>query len=216
LYTFQNVCKLPAMRRTKEEAARTRDAIVEAALACFDRHGIGGTTLDQIAAAAGVTKGAIYWHFKGKREIFEAIRDAIAVPLIEEADTTLLHGGEGSALTRLEAFLAGMLSTLQRDRRRSTALGIMQFKCEYVDGLEIELVTSRRNTGRLIKAFQAAYTEAREAGEVRACVEPKVAAAETMMFFTGLVRLWLLDKGTLGLRGNARLAIAAHLQSKRA
>src|SRR5262245_49655740 len=51
------------MRRTKEEAALTRAAIVEAGLACFDRHGINGTTLDDIAAEAGVTKGAIYHHF---------------------------------------------------------------------------------------------------------------------------------------------------------
>ena len=43
------------MRRTKEEAARTRAAIVEAALACFDRHGIAGTTMDNIAATARVT-----------------------------------------------------------------------------------------------------------------------------------------------------------------
>ena len=57
------------MRRTKEEAARTRRDIVEAALACFDSHGIAGTTLEQIAAEAKVTKGAVYWHFTGKAEI---------------------------------------------------------------------------------------------------------------------------------------------------
>ncbi len=202
------------MRRTKEEAARTRDSIVEAALACFERHGIGGSTLDQIAAEAGVTKGAIYWHFRGKREIFEAIRDDIAIPLLDRADTTLLHGGDGTALSRIEAFLAAMVDTLERDKRRSRALGIMQFKCEYVDAMEEELATARRNTGKIVKAFAAAYEEARLAGEVAPGLVPAVAAAETLMFFNGLIRMWLLDRGSLGLRKNARAAVRAHVSSR--
>lgn len=203
------------MRRTKEEAARTRGAIVEAGLACFDRHGIAGSTLDQIAAEAGVTKGAIYWHFKGKREIFEAIRDDIAGPLLDLADTTLLHGGAGGALERIQSYLLEMLKTLERDRRRTCALGIMQYKCEYVNGLEVELVAARRNTGRIGKAFEAAYEEARRAGDLGKSVVPRIAAAETLMFFSGLVRMWLLDRGSLGVRKHAREAIRAHVESKR-
>ena len=81
LYTFQSERKSDPMRRTKEEAARTREAIVEAALGCFDRRGIAHTTLDEIAAAAGVTQGAVYHHFSGKAEILRTIRDCVTVSI---------------------------------------------------------------------------------------------------------------------------------------
>src|SRR5689334_18537151 len=84
LYTFQNVCKRGRMRRTKEEAAKTRDAIVEAALACFDARGIAHATLDEIAAKAGVTKGAVYHHFGGKPEILHEIRMRVSLPLLDK------------------------------------------------------------------------------------------------------------------------------------
>src|SRR5204862_195051 len=81
------------MRRTKEEAALTRDAIVDAALRCFDEQGIAHATLDGIAAGAGVTKGAVYHHFKGKGEILHEIRERVSLPLLDTADTTLLAAG---------------------------------------------------------------------------------------------------------------------------
>src|SRR4051812_45109440 len=101
------------MRRTKEEAALTRAGIVEAGLACFDRHGIAGTTLDEIAAEAGVTKGAIYHHFDGKQAILHELREQVTLPLLDEADTALLHRSEGSALDRVERFLVGVLESLE-------------------------------------------------------------------------------------------------------
>src|SRR5258705_8189039 len=118
------------MRRTKEDAAPPRAAIVDPALSCFDRHGIAGSTLDQIAAAAGVTKGAIYHHFTGKREILHEIREQVSLPLLDAADTVLLHAGTTPALERVERFLLGVLGTLENDHRKRRALAVMQFKCE--------------------------------------------------------------------------------------
>jgi AcrR family transcriptional regulator len=60
-------------RRT--QAARTEattSALVDAARELFARHGYDGTSLDAVATRAGVTKGAVYHHFEGKRQLFEA------------------------------------------------------------------------------------------------------------------------------------------------
>src|SRR5512147_2439310 len=105
------------MRRTKEEAARTRAAIVDAGLECFDRLGIAGTTLDAVAAAAGVTKGAVYHHFRGKRAILQELREQVSLPLLDRADTGLLRAGPMPALERVERFLLGVLDGLERDAR---------------------------------------------------------------------------------------------------
>lgn len=215
LYTFQNVCKF-AMRRTKEEAAHTRAAIIEGALRCFDRHGIASSTVDQIAAESGVTKGAVYHHFPGKPGIIRAIRDELTLPLLDEADTALLNAGELPALDRVERFLLGLIDNIEQDARKRCALSVMLFKCEYVGELNAELAHWRRNNDRLVKAFETAYRHARRAGELAACVQPRAAAAETMMFMAGLVRLWLLDDRPQGLRTKARAAIRTHVRARRA
>jgi AcrR family transcriptional regulator len=55
---------------------RSRDAraaILDAAITLVARQGYARTSLDEIAAAAGVSRGAIYWHFKGKDDLLAAI-----------------------------------------------------------------------------------------------------------------------------------------------
>jgi AcrR family transcriptional regulator len=49
-----------------------RGQIIEAALACFTRKGYANTTMDDIVAESGLSKGAIYWYFKGKNDVFQA------------------------------------------------------------------------------------------------------------------------------------------------
>jgi TetR/AcrR family acrAB operon transcriptional repressor len=203
------------MRRTKEDAAKTRASIVEAALACFERHGIAGSTLGQIAAAAGVTKGAVYHHFASKGAILHELRRHVSVPLLDEADTGLLSEPGHSPLERIERFLAGFLETIVRDAHTRGALNVMQFKCEYVDGLGGELRDMVRNNTRLLAALRRAYRDAREAGELSPAVTPEIAALETDMFLSGLVRMWLLHPPTHALRRGARAAIRAHVALRR-
>jgi AcrR family transcriptional regulator len=63
-------------RGTAHAPAETRRAeILDAAQCCFGEHGLHGTTVDDIAERAGLSKGALYWHFQGKREIFLALFD---------------------------------------------------------------------------------------------------------------------------------------------
>lgn len=61
------------MRRTAEDAALTRQALLDAALMEFSRRGYEGTRLQDIAAAAGLTRGAIYHHFRNKAEVYLAL-----------------------------------------------------------------------------------------------------------------------------------------------
>ena len=202
------------MKRTKEEAALTRDAIVEAALACFDVRGIAQATLDQIAAKAGVTKGAVYHHFRGKGAILHEIRERVSLPLLDTADTTLLAAGGRPALGRLESFLTGIIDNLEGCARTRRALGVMQFKCEYVGDLHDELGSMLRKHRHLLEAFEGAYRQARAEGTLRAGLSPELAALETSLFLNGLVRLWLLDVRAAGLRPKARALIRSHVRQR--
>lgn len=59
------------MKKTKEEAELTRKHLLQAAFRLFKEDGYDRTSLEQICRDAQMTRGAAYWHFKNKREIFE-------------------------------------------------------------------------------------------------------------------------------------------------
>ena len=65
------------MRRTKADSMQTRAALIEAALDLFDEQGVSKTTLAQVATRASVTRGAVYWHFSNKEDLFAALCDFI-------------------------------------------------------------------------------------------------------------------------------------------
>ena len=58
------------MHKTKEEAYQTRCNVLDAALTVFYERGVAQASLDEIAKAAGVTRGALYWHFKKIKRIY--------------------------------------------------------------------------------------------------------------------------------------------------
>lgn len=204
------------MRRSKEDAARTREAILEGALACFDRFGITSATVEQIAREAGVTRGAVYHHFAGKREILRAIRERVSLPFLDQADTALLRNAGSGALERIERFLLALVAALEDDPRKRLAFTVMQLRCEYVGELADELAHGVRNVDRLAKALESAYREAQAAGELAPGMTPAIAALETVMFMNGLVRLWILHAEGSALRRQARAAIAQHMRARRA
>ena len=61
------------MRRTKEEAEATRNKIIEAAIELFETEGYAATRIEDIAEKTGMTRGAVYWHFKNKEELYISI-----------------------------------------------------------------------------------------------------------------------------------------------
>ena len=67
-------------RRTKQEAQQTRHALLDAAELVFERRGVAGTSLQEVAAAAGLTRGAGYWHFRDKADLFNAMMDRAVLP----------------------------------------------------------------------------------------------------------------------------------------
>jgi TetR/AcrR family acrAB operon transcriptional repressor len=203
------------LRRTKQESEHTRQDIIAAARRVFARQGVTRTTLEEIAAAAGVTRGAIYWHFANKTELFFAMREQMAVPMIDQIDLALLRADGSDPLAGVERFLRGILESLESDAAARQTLQIMGFKCEYVGELERELVLQRLRCSELVSKLSEAYGRASRAGKLRVGLRPPMAALETCTFLIGLVRLWLLDaRGSL-VRQVARRLIDAHVANHR-
>jgi TetR/AcrR family acrAB operon transcriptional repressor len=203
------------MRRTKEEAEQTRRRIMTAGLKTFHAKGIARTTMEQVAAAAEVTRGAIYWHFTDKRELVRAIREDVTLPLIDQSDFVLLNEQAAPALDRIESFLQGFIDILERDPRTRMALDVMSYKCEYVEEMARELTTFKKRHDVLREVLTQVYAEARKNGSLRSGIDPKIAAAETVVFLVGMLRLWLLEGHAKGTRKLARQLVAAHVAGRR-
>lgn len=72
------------MKREKSNAISTREKILDAAYRCFDEWGYATTSLETIAKEAELTRGAIYWNFKDKNELYREVVRTV----LEKADVT--------------------------------------------------------------------------------------------------------------------------------
>src|SRR6476659_3155944 len=89
-------------RRTKEEAQETRARLLDAAEQVFHEKGVAHASLEDIAAAAEVTRGAVYWHFKDKAELFDAMMQRVVLPseAMEESSGCPAGGATSLAMLR--------------------------------------------------------------------------------------------------------------------
>lgn len=91
-------------RRTQaERTGATRAALVAAARPLFAERGYTRVGTEEIARAAGVTRGALYHHFDGKRELFEAVYEQIEVELAERIASGALRANASSPLAAMRA-----------------------------------------------------------------------------------------------------------------
>jgi TetR/AcrR family acrAB operon transcriptional repressor len=204
------------LRRTKQESEQTRQEILRAARREFLRRGVARTTLGHIAATAGVTRGAIYWHFANKTALFHAMREQVSLPLIDRMSFVLLSARDEDPLAAIETFLNGLIDTVAGDNATLRTLEIMAFKCEYVDEFQSDLARQTRRCQELVRQLTTVYQRAQRAGALRRNLAPPVAALDTCVFVNGLLRLFLLDHAATLVRPRMTELIAAHVAGRRA
>lgn len=204
------------MRRTKEQSEQTRQRILRAARREFLRRGVARTTLAHVASGAGVTRGAIYWHFANKTDLFQAMREQVYLPMIDRMNFALLSADHGDPLAAVAAFLHSLVASMAGDGATLRTLQIMAFKCEYVDEFQGELARQTRRCQELVSQLTTVYQRARRAGVLRPELSPAVAARDTCIFVNGLVRLFLIDHAAVLVRRQMGDLIAAHVEGRRA
>ena len=205
-----------ALRRTKQESEQTRQQILRAARREFARRGVARTTLQHIALTAGVTRGAIYWHFANKTALFHAMREQVSVPLLDRMNFALLSARDEDPLAAIGAFLKHLIESIADDRATLRTFQIILFKCEYVDEFHSEFSRQTRRCLELVSQLTSVYQRAKRAGVLRRELTPSVAALDTCVFVSGLVRLFLIDNAAELVRPHIGDLIAAHIAGRRA
>ncbi|MGQ2966312.1 TetR family transcriptional regulator [Methylophilus sp.] len=206
------------VRKTKEDAAITRQRIVSAAREVFLIKGVSRTSLEHIATHAGVTRGAVYWHFANKAELFHAMREEVYLPLIDRMEDTLLGNPEGGSfdpLGRIRKHLENTIQMLDEDLTARETYEVMMTKCEYVDEFADVLKSILGNCSGLIHKLEQAYAKAQEMGQVGTQATAGELALDTHLFFSGLLHMWVKDtEGTL-FRDNALQLIDTHIKLRK-
>ena len=203
------------VRNTKENAELTRLKIIEAARQSFLTRGVSRTSMEQIAAEAGVTRGAIYWHFANKKEIFTAMREQVFLPLIDRMDENLQLENIEDPLEQLIQFLNGTIETLNESLETRQTYEILMIKCEYVDDLVEVLDQMLDNCARITEKIEQLYTRAKEKGQLRANQSPAELAMDTHLFFIGLLHMWVKDTGGCRFRTQATELVKTHINLHR-
>ncbi|MBC7788222.1 MAG: TetR family transcriptional regulator [Methylophilaceae bacterium] len=202
-------------RKTKQDASITRQLIIDAAREVFAVRGVSRTTLEHIATKAGVTRGAVYWHFENKSQLFNAMREQVLLPIIDRMEDKQLDNLNTDPLTALENALKDTIAGLETCSITRQTFEIMMTKCEYVEDLSLALETTIMNCQSIVEKYEVTYTRAQKLGLISPKLSPAELAIDTHMFFGGLLHLWVKDfKGT-HIRAIANTVIEAHMQLRR-
>jgi TetR/AcrR family acrAB operon transcriptional repressor len=197
-------------RRTKEDALATRNALLDAAERLFQQQGVSGTSLQDIAAAAGASRGAVYWHFKDKADLFNAMMERVTLPM-ENALEQARDSAPADPLPQLRAALLAALRRTAGDPQTRRVFEVATQKVEYVDAMgkvrERHLAVRHQAQLRMVRALQGS---ARSRG--RPLPIPARAAARGLhALVDGLIQNWLLDPQAFQLESAGRQAIDAYL-----
>jgi TetR/AcrR family acrAB operon transcriptional repressor len=198
-------------RRTKEEAQETRSRILDAAERVFHEKGVANAGLEDIATAAEVTRGAIYWHFRDKAELFDAMMQRVVLPA-EEMLECAASGAGADPLQLLRRATVEVLVRTAQDPRMARVFEIAYHKCEYVGdavGVRARHIASQKECLRTIEAgFRACV----KGGQLPASVDPKSAAVGAMSLVSGLIANWVLDTTSFPLRRYAEPLVDAYFR----
>lgn len=203
------------VRKTKEEAKETRQAILDAAERVFQECGVSSTSLAQIAAAAGVTRGAIYWHFKNKADLYDAMIERVFAPLEARLAEVLSQEAE-DPVRMLRDLAVYFIERVAAEPQYLRVLEISWHKCEYVG----EMATSRDNHlecgNRYLAINEDAFRLAIQRGLLSPRVDPRRAAVGVMAVIDGLVVNWTLDHKLFPLAEYGVAAIDTYFTGLRA
>ena len=199
------------VRRTKEEAEATRTRILDAAEKVFRAKGVAHASLEQVARAARLTRGAIYWHFRDKGELFDAMMERVALPaeaMMERAE----RDGAADPLEKLRRSACGVLLRAARDAQVRRVFEISYHRCEYVGdaaGIRDRQVSHQ---SACLETIESAIRDCVKQGLLPKGVDPHIAALGAMAYVSGILYHWVLNPEGFPLERHAETLVDTYFR----
>lgn len=180
-------------RRTKEDAEKTREALLDAAERVFLQRGVATATLNEIAKEAGLTRGAVYWHFEDKIAIFRAMYDRVKQPidaLFEQMITT------GNPVEGLRAIGIRILQDVGRDAHTRNVFTIIRLRSDDLQCNDLGFAHELRcKRDQALEKFERVFAQAL----LVSGLTPHTAAIALHAYFTGILHDYLRDPESMDI-----------------
>ena len=178
-------------RKTKQQAQETRQHILDVALRMFSQQGVSSTSLAEIAKAAGVTRGAIYWHFDNKSQLFNELW--LQQPPLRDLIQDQLIGRWGdNPLQRLREKLVVGLQYIAQNPRQQALMQILYHKCEFHNDMISEQAI-REKIGINHLGMRIALQKCMDDGLIATSLDLDVIIIILHGSFSGIVKNWLIN-----------------------
>lgn len=188
-------------KKTKAEALKTRQLLLETAIAQFAARGVTNTTLNDIADAAQVTRGAIYWHFENKVQLFNEIW--LQQPALSELITLdLTAEWQNNPLRLMREKLILGLQYIATNPRQRALMQILYHKCEFHEEMLSEQYI-REKIGFSHPQMRSLLIQAIAQGQLSPSLDLDVILIILHGCFSGIVKNWLMNQSHYDLFSQA-------------
>ena len=138
-------------RKTRAEAEATRQAILDAAEHVFIKKGVARSSLEEIARTAKVTRGAVYWHFRNKSDLFDAMLESVRLPMSEMIAEDM--NGQASDVQALRNLCVYALKVLVEDERHARVYSILFHHTESERGMKKHAEMAEQSINLMTRIF---------------------------------------------------------------
>lgn len=201
-------------RKTKQQALETRQHILDAAVQEFSQRGVSATSLTDIAVVAGVTRGAIYWHFENKVELFNEIWHA-AEAKIQSLELEYQAKFPDDPLYVLTETLIYILQSTVSNTQWRALMEIVFHKCEFVGEMELFQEVRKGLYADCYERIEETLNRCIQCGQLPDQLHCRRAAILLRAYMTGLMENWLFVPATFDLEAESRLLIGAFIDMLR-
>lgn len=182
-------------RRTKEEAERTYHALLDAAAALFMRHGVARTTLVDVAADAGMTRGAVYHHFSSKERLVMALweRDGDSLGRALEGLADQINTANPAKSFRTE--IKFLMNRIVTEPNLAQAVRIVIHNVEFTDEkTELQHYLASRKQA-FLRALEQSFGVLQKADALKSRLSPGLIAFSLLSYLYGLIHNHLTPDG---------------------
>lgn len=186
------------MRRTKEDSEATKQQILSSALEVFSELGYQKAQLNEIADRAGVTRGAIYWHFKNKEDLFINLINGVST---KSQEIMMKVISQGSSFTEIcKGILVEQWQLLEEDIEYKKVMKLVLLKAGDFEGIS-DLKTQQMTSDRaLIDQVTQFMSMGIEQGVLRKDLDPIAAAHGYLSIQKGFAMNWLLMEEVFSIK----------------
>ncbi len=180
------------VKKTREDALATRESLLTAALQVFRERGVAHTRLSDVAERAGVTRGAIYWHFKDKAELFQAVCERGTMP-VEALLAEASQNAQRDPLATVRQLALMALTQLAQHPDTQAMFDVIFHKCEFTEELAPVVAKNDADRAACLSQVQRLFEQAVACGQLPPTTDTFLATQGMHAYMVGLMHEWVLN-----------------------